>query len=608
MSRKKGKTARDAKLNPRTPPSRRRSLLANFGIVVALLALSASGWRIATHWRLPNESTDRREVAYHSRPPGTLTFTRDVAPIVFKNCSGCHRPNQSAPFSLITYADIKKRLHEVADVTSRQYMPPWQPQRGYGEFADERHLSNDELGVLQQWISEGANEGRREDLPPLPNWDPTWRLGKPDLVVETQPFNLGPEGKDLYHNFVVPIPTETLRYVRGVEFRPGNAKVVHHAFVQVDETRKSRQLAEKQNPPGFDGMETPETAVMPGGQLLGFQPGKTPSFSPEGLAWILKTNTDLVLQVHMNRSGKPETVQPSVAFYFTDRAPTNRCFRLKLTSFQLDIPPGATNYQTRQSYTLPVDASVLRISAHAHYLGKSLRGYALLPSGERRELIWIKDWDFKWQGDYGYARPVWFPKGSTLNLDYTYDNSTNNIRNPHSPPERVRWGLQSSDEMGELTLQLLPENEADWKILANDYANYFLGVSQDFYRFRIGLNPDDGDAHKRLGRILGFRGKYDEATGHLTQAIRLDPKADEPHFDLGNIYLQQNRITDAYEEFRTVARMNPNDSEAFGSLGLIAYRSGKTQIAKAFFERALLLDPADARARQYLDAIQTGPK
>lgn len=539
-------------------------------------------------------------------PAGTLTFNRDIAPIIHQHCSGCHRPDQSAPFSLLTYADVTKRLRDIADVTSRRSMPPWPPQAGHGDFTGDRRLSPEVLGILHQWIHEGGVEGNPQDLPPLPRWDPHWQLGTPDLVVQAPAFTLGAEGSDLYHNFVVPIPVDALRHVRGVEFRPGNGRVVHHAFVQVDESRRSRQLAARQSPPGFDGMESPETAIMPGGQLLGFQPGKVPSFSPEGLAWDLRPGTDLVLQVHLNRTGKPEVVQPSVAFYFTDQAPTNRCYRLKLTALNLDIPPGATNYQIRQTYTLPVDVRVLRVSAHAHYLGKDLKGYAILPSGIRENLIWIPDWDFKWQGDYGYAHPVHLPKGSVLTLDYTYDNSAGNPRNPSSPPQRIRWGLESKDEMGELTLQLLPDNEQDWSVLARDFSRHHMEVSRDFFRFRVETNPQDALAQRRLGRILAFDGRTDEAVPHLIEAIRLDPKSDEPHFDLGNIYLRQGRMTDAYEEFRSVVRLNPAEGEAFGSLGFIALRSGKPKIAQAFLERALQLNPADATARRLLNSIPSG--
>jgi tetratricopeptide (TPR) repeat protein len=233
-----------------------------------------------------------------------------------------------------------------------------------------------------------------------------------------------------------------------------------------------------------------------------------------------------------------------------------------------------------------------------------LKGYATLPTGERKGLIWIKDWDFKWQGDYRYANSVWLPKGSRITLDYTYDNSAHNVRNPYQPPRRVRFGLQSADEMGELYFQILPRDLHDFEVLAKDFSQYFRGVSRDFYRFRVAANPNDAEAHKRLGRILGGEGAVDEAIAHLTEAIRLDPGADEPHYDLGGIYLRQGGLADAYREFSEVVRLNPNDFEAFGSLGIICLRAARNQEAEVRFEQALHINPQDGLARKYLDALR----
>ena len=260
-----------------------------------------------------------------------LSFNKDIAPIVFQNCASCHRPGQSAPFSLLTYSDVKKHGQQIVEVTGRRYMPPWLPQPGYGEFVGVRRLTAEQMARIERWLLEGAVEGDVADLPPLPQWSADWQLGVPDLVIQIpQPYALAADGRDVYRNGVVPIPNAMRRFVRGVEFQPGNSKVMHHAFINVDETRQSRRLAESHNPPGFDGMELPDSAVMPGGQLLGWQPGKVPRFSPEGLAWLLKTNVDLVLQMHLHPSGKPERVQPSVGFYFTDQVPTNQLNKLSI--------------------------------------------------------------------------------------------------------------------------------------------------------------------------------------------------------------------------------------------------------------------------------------
>src|SRR5207247_276940 len=260
---------------------------------------------------------------YVPRAAGTLRFHRDIAPLIFERCARCHRAGQSAPFTLVSYSDVKKHLRQIAEVTEKRYMPPWLPEPGYGDFSDVRSLTVDQLGVIQQWIAEGAIEGNPADLPQTPKWPEGWQLGEPDLIVRMpQAYTLAAEGKDVYRNVVLPIPVQARRYVSAVEFQPGNPRVVHHAFINVDQTWQSRRLAEKQNPPGFDGMQLPETAIMVAGQMLGWQPGKRPEASGDGLSWPLEKNTDLVLQLHLHPSGKPEAVQCAVGVYFTDQPPT----------------------------------------------------------------------------------------------------------------------------------------------------------------------------------------------------------------------------------------------------------------------------------------------
>jgi hypothetical protein len=533
---------------------------------------------------------------------GPVTFSKEIAPIVFKNCTPCHRPGESGPFDLLSYADVKKHARDIASVTARRIMPPWLPEPGYGEFESDRRLADRDLSLLQKWIEDGSPEGNPAETPQLPKWNEGWSLGTPDLVVETAPYTLPAGGNDIYYNFVVPIPTASTRYVSGVEFIPGN-RVVHHAFINIDPTRGSKRRAAKLDPPGFLGMDLPETAVMPGGQLTGWQPGKIPRLATQGLAWTLRTNTDLVLQVHMNPSGKPEKIQPKVGFYFTDQAPTNAAFRIQLAALELDIPAGESNYVAERSYTLPVDVSMVRVGAHAHYLAKEMQGYAILPGGEKKWLLWIKSWDFKWQGDYQYKEPVFLPKGSKLTMRFSYDNSTNNVRNPFNPPHRILWGLQTTDEMGALYFQAMPKNQQDYQTLGLDHTRFYAKVSMDYYRFRLEKNPADADAQQRMGRALASTGETEEAISHLTEAIRLDPNNDLAHFDLGSIYLRQKRAQEAYQEFQEVIRLNPDDSQAFGSLGIICLQAGRLEEGRDYLVSALRLNPEDALAAQYLQRL-----
>jgi Flp pilus assembly protein TadD len=541
---------------------------------------------------------------YVPRAKGTLTFHKDIAPLIFEHCAYCHRPGQSAPFSLLSYSDVSKHASQIAEVTAKRYMPPWLPEPGYGDFAEVRRLTEEKLGVIQQWIAEGAIEGDPADTPPRPQWPEGWQLGEPDLVVKMpQPYTLAAEGKDAYQNVVLPVPVQARRYVKAVEFQPGNPKALHHASINIDQTGESRRLAQKKNPPGFDGMLLPETATIVAGQLLGWEPGKRPEASGDGLSWPLEKDTDLVLQLHLHPSGKPEEVQCAVGFYFTDQPPTQIPFLLRLPELRIDIPAGAKEYAVENSYLLPVDVEVVRVSPHAHYLGKELQGYAILPDGTRRWLLLIKQWDFNWQGDYRYTKPVFLPKGSKVMMRFTYDNSADNPRNPNQPPKRVRFGAQTTDEMAQLCLQVLTRNAQDRATVRDDNLKKLTLDTIAYNQRVLQENPNDAFAHAKIGQALLPLGRYAEAFEHLRAAIRLNPNDDKPHYDLGSLYLLHNQLADAKTEFETVLRLNPDDYQAHGSLGAVYLQLRNFEQAEAHFTSALRLNPEDTVARRNLDLV-----
>ncbi|HWX23243.1 MAG TPA: tetratricopeptide repeat protein [Candidatus Binatia bacterium] len=538
--------------------------------------------------------------------PQKLSFNKEIAPIVFEHCSMCHRPGQAAPFSLLSYTDVKKRARQVAEVTGKRFMPPWLPEKGYGEFAGDRSLRPDQIEAIRRWVADGAEEGAAADLPPLPRWTEDWMLGKPDLIVKLpQPYSLAPEGKDVYRDVVVPIPTTERKIIKGVEFLPGNWKVLHHAFINIDPTRVSRRLAEKENPPGFNGMALPETAVMPGGQTLGWQPGKVPSFSPEGLGWVLETNTDLVLQLHLHPSGKPELVQPAVAFYFAQTAPTNSAFRINLNPLLIDIPAGQSDYVIEDKYLLPIDVDLLSVYPHAHYIARRMEGYALLADGRRQDLLLIKDWDFNWQGDYRYAKPIFLPRGTTLGMRFTYDNSAGNVRNPNHPPRRVKYGLQTTDEMAELWFQVLPRIPYERALLAQGFFGHLAEGTIAYNEAVIQENPNDAEAHVKVGRGRLFLGQMPAALEQFRAAVKTDPKYDKGWYDLGFLLLNQQHFDEARDAFEHVVKLNPDDYQALGNLGNIYMQKGDLNQAEANFRAALRLNPDDRVARGNLDLVLT---
>jgi len=552
--------------------------------------------------------------AVHCRPdaspPATTpvsrelpTFNRDIAPIIFTRCAPCHRPGQAGPFDLLSYKDVKKRAQEIARLTAERTMPPWLPEPGYGEFKEERRLSEEEIGRIQAWVANGTLEGSAADLPPLPRWSEGWQLGEPDLVLKApEPYTLPESGPDVWRTLVIPAPLQKTRYVRALEFRPGN-KCVHHAVIRLDRTPQSRLRDESDPGPGFGGMTLPETARPPAGHVLNWLPGRSPYKSPKGLSWPFEKNADFVVQLHMPTTGKREVVQPAIGLYFTEQPPTNQPFVFSLVDRTIDIPAGTADYTIRDSYKLPVDVEVLWINPHAHYLGRELKGYARLPDGTQKWLFFIKHWDFNWQGDYSYREPVFLPKGSEVWMEYSYDNSAANPRNPHQPPRRVQFGPQSSDEMGELWVQVLTHNRQDRLALEKDFQGKLFSELASYCEHRLRLDPNDAKAHCHLAFALSSLGRRDEAVGHFRRAIELNAGDDEPHLHLGIIWLDQQRYEQARSEFETAERLNPNNYLAQGYLGLLHMNQGHLPAAENHLRAALRLNPNDAVARENLNRV-----
>lgn len=570
---------------------RRRVL--NPGMASALLSVLVAGRIVAA------TAPDSAPADYQ------VTFNKDIAPIVFSHCSVCHHPGQVAPFSLLKYEDFRKRAKQIGEVVQKRYMPPWLPKSGQHAFADDRSLTSQQIDLIERWVGQGAVEGDPAARPAPPTWTEGWQLGKPDLIVKMPwAYEVPADGPDIYRNFVFPIPVSERKFVRGVEFNPGNGKVVHHAFIEVDATSVSRKRAAKENPPGFDGMMLPETATMPGGEFLGWQPGKVSHFAPDGLPWVLETNTDLVLQLHLHPSGKPESVQPTVAFYFTSQAPTNMPFRLNLNPLWIDIPPGARDYAITDDYVLPVDVRLLGISPHAHYLAKQMEGMATLPNGQTQSLLLIPQWDFNWQGDYRYAEPIALPKGTRLTMRFTYDNSADNPRNPNRPPKRVRYGLQSTDEMGELWFQLLAQSPEDRRLLTQDFYRHSALRTAEYNEALVKENPKDAVALTRAGRARDFLNQLPEALQHLNDAVQADPKYDRAWYELGVLYLRLNQLDEAKQALEKVIELNPDDYEAHGNLGFICLKQRDANGAERHFEAALRANPQDSVAKAYLERLR----
>lgn len=530
-----------------------------------------------------------------------ITFAQHVAPIVFDNCSGCHRPGGPAPFSLLTYGDVKSHAPAIVDATRRRAMPPWKPEPGYGEFAGARRLSDESIALIDRWVAGGMKEGDRRRLPPAPQHTTAWRLGEPDVVLTMRPYALRAAGDDMYRHFVLPIPVARRTFVKAWELRT-NTRVLHHATMEIDRTGTSRHLDEHDAEPGYEGLIA-HTAMAPDGYFLDWAPGHTPYVAPDGMSFPIEKDSDLVLMLHLRPSGKPETVEVSVGFYVSDTPPSRVPALLRLTRQDLDIPAGDAAHVISSAYRLPVDVDAFTVQPHAHNLARRIEGFATLPDGTVKPLLQIKDWDFNWQGVYRYASPVHLPAGAIVTMRWTYDNSAGNLRNPNRPPARVTFGQRTADEMSELWFQVVPRNQADRDRLTRDLAAALRRENINGYETMLRADPDNAALHDDVAVLYAEAGDVDRVAAHFAETVRLKPGSAPAHYNLGTAQLVQKKREDARRSFQKAVELDPGYANAYRSLGAVLQTDGKADEALANYRRAIQLAPNDPFAHYNLGVL-----
>ncbi|HEY4901557.1 MAG TPA: tetratricopeptide repeat protein [Terriglobales bacterium] len=593
------------------------------GLVLAWVAIVA-GVCSATLWA-------QSSAASH----GKVTFNRDIAPIVYQYCSACHRPGEAGPFPLLTYQDVKSHGRQIMAVTHTRFMPPWPPEPGELRFADERRLSDQQIATIKAWVDQGMLEGKAADLPPKPKFVEGWQLGEPDLILKAEkPYTLPATGGDQYWNFILPLPINETKWVRAVEIRPGDKRLVHHANMLVDRNQSARRM-EKDKGSGFGGMEVRiESEVFdPDSHFLFWKPGTVASNEPDGMALRLDKGTDLVLNTHLQPSGKPEAIQPSVGLYFTDKPATVHPMLLEMQNDgALNIPAGANDFVVTDEFKLPIDVDLMGIYPHAHYLGKDILAAADLPDGTRKTLIHIKRWDLNWQAVYRYAEPVSLPKGTTITMRYSYDNSEDNTANPNHPPARVLGGNRSSDEMAHLWLQVLPKGDSPdgvdpRMVLQEAWARHEVEKAPSIFEAHYNLaemlqrrgaldeaiaqfqaaasiRPSDPVANNALGGALLAKGDTDGAVQRFKSAIAAQPDYFDAHYNLGSALASQGNFPDAAQQFGEAVRLNPGDANAQANFGTALAQLGRLTEAKSHYEAALRIDPSNQLARENLQQIE----
>ena len=587
---------------------------------------------------LDNHLAAQQKTTTQRAPQPQVTFNRDIARILHRSCALCHRPGEAAPFSLLTYADAKSHARQIAAVTKSRFMPPWLPEDSELKFADELRLSEDEIARIQAWVEQGTVEGNAGDLPVKPKFAEGWQLGKPDVIVRaTKPYALPASGSDNYWNFVFRAPVDRTRWLKAMEIRPGDKRLVHHANVLVDRQQSGRRQ-ETDPGAGFAGMElTIESEVFdPDSHFLFWKPGSIPHVEPDGMALRLDKDTDLILNTHLQPSGKLETIQPTLGLYFTDKPATMHPILLQLENDRLlNIPAGEKHFVVTDEFTLPVNVTVLAIYPHAHYLGKDLQAIARFPGGSSKTLIHISDWNLNWQAVYRYAQPVKLPKGTTISMKFVYDNSEDNVRNPNDPPQPVVAGNRAVDEMAHLWLQVLPENSAQANVDPR------AEIVEAMARHNLQKNPEDFEAHYNLAALLMGRGELNQAILHFTQANRIRPneptvnnafgaallaagRTEEsvPHltaalnarpdyfdarYNLGNALASLGDFRGALAQFQAAVRINPEDANAEANLGSAFAEIGDIRQARVHYERALRLNPNHELAKENLQQLSRNP-
>jgi len=539
-----------------------------------------------------------RESTSVSAQRSQVTFTRDVAPLLFHACASCHRPEGIAPFPLLTYGDAKSHAAGIVEATRDRVMPPWKPEPGYGEFLDERRLTVDQIATLHRWVEDGLIEGDPALLPRPPTWSGQWQLGTPDLVIETPLYTLGTSGDDVYRNFVLPIETSTSRYIRAWEFLPGSG-AVHHATMQFDPTRSSRRLDEQDPAPGYEGL-VPHSAMSPDGYFLGWLPGLIANVAPRGMAWPLPPGADLILMLHLKPTGRPEAIQAKLGLHFSADPPQLQPTLLRMTRQHMDIPAGERRYVVTDSFKLDVDADLYTIQPHAHLLATEVKSYATLPDGTRKWLIYIREWDFNWQSVFRYARPEFLPAGTTISFEITYDNSADNRHNPHRPPRHVTYGQHTTDEMAELWLQLVTRNPADRVKLARAAREQIVREEIVGVEKRLETDPGNSALHDDVALLHAEAGHLDRTVEHFAQTVRLRPDSAAAHYNLGNALFRQGRHAESIEHLRRALALDPAYALAHDGLGVALYSQGQIAEATEHYRRAVQLDPRNVDARSHL--------
>lgn len=418
-----------------------------------------------------------------------VTFNKDIAPILYKNCAECHRPNDIAPMALMTYKEARPWARSIKERVLTRDMPPWSPDPKFGEFINDHRLAQNDIDTIVAWVDQGAKEGEAKDLQPVPEFTSTsgWRLGKPDAVFDIgKEFSVTPGMPDTIMNFIVPTNFKEDKWVTAAEILPGNRKVVHHviAFIQTPEMIAQFQKGEGRaralmqsdvfyrdgtlmkvkadapviddgcgNPNGGSAFKRPSASE--GGDafglfLAGYAPGKGIDVFPAGTAKKVPAGSMLVFQMHYSSyGGKFEGQQGDrtrLGLHFASKPPERSLNTVGIQNHYFKIPAGDGNHEVTACYTFDADVHLTSYMPHMHLRGKDMKYDVVYPDGRQETLLSVPKFSFNWQAMYYLKKPVALPKGTKLIVTAHFDNSEKNKFNPDAK-KMIRWGDPTYEEM-----------------------------------------------------------------------------------------------------------------------------------------------------------------
>ena len=360
-----------------------------------------------------------------------VTYSKDIAPILYKNCTECHRPTMNAPMSLMSYDEVRPWARAIkARVVARE-MPPWSADPAHGTFKNDPRLAQKDIDTITAWVDAGAPKGNDRDMPAAPKYAEGWTIGTPDAVFTmTEPFHVPADGTIPYQYIRIPTNLTEDKWIQAIEFRPGDRRVVHHIIASAQPAGGN---ARDERTPGRTG-------------LGGITPNKPGVVFEPGVARLLRANSEIILQRHYTTIGEATADRTSVAVIYAKQPPTKVFAGGNVLNVRFEIPPNTANHPVTASRTFTEDTTLVAMMPHMHVRGKSMRYDVTYPDGRKETLLNVPKYDFNWQHTYDLAEPKVLPKGTKLDITATFDNSTNNIYNP-DPNATVRWGDQTWEEM-----------------------------------------------------------------------------------------------------------------------------------------------------------------